>query len=301
MTKAAVAKRWALQYLANGAKSSSATGPTTGLLFPANTLAGSDIRIVWSGANLLSRTLHTAIWRANYFQQTGYYAVAWHSPNTGSWDSGDYSYGTHPYPAADGTVNANGDALTGSGSSGTVHFWEIAGLRDNTTAHDFLCSPGGAGGTNISSVLGTEIVQARTCEVVSGTTLRHKFYPDVLNSPSLVIQQDIALSSIGSPSAPAFYFGASDWRDGQGGGGAGTNDETPGCTLRGLQLFSDALGISDITSEATSGANTPVTAAGLASVHYMNQNPTPTDISDKSGAGHNPTWPNANRPSLWTP
>ena len=33
---------------------------------------------------------------------------------------------------------------------------------------------------------------------------------------------------------------------------------------------------------------------------YSNINPTPTDVSDKSGAGHSPTWANANRPTLVT-
>lgn len=32
---------------------------------------------------------------------------------------------------------------------------------------------------------------------------------------------------------------------------------------------------------------------------YVNLNPTPSDISDKSGAGHDPAWLNANRPTLW--
>jgi hypothetical protein len=41
-------------------------------------------------------------------------------------------------------------------------------------------------------------------------------------------------------------------------------------------------------------------AAGSASIWYVNLNPTPTDISDKSGRGHNPEWVGNARPSLWS-
>ena len=33
---------------------------------------------------------------------------------------------------------------------------------------------------------------------------------------------------------------------------------------------------------------------------YMNLNPTPSDIGDKSGAGHNPAWVGSARPQLWS-
>jgi hypothetical protein len=32
----------------------------------------------------------------------------------------------------------------------------------------------------------------------------------------------------------------------------------------------------------------------------MNQNPTPTNIADMSGKGHDFAWLNSNRPTLWT-
>ena len=32
---------------------------------------------------------------------------------------------------------------------------------------------------------------------------------------------------------------------------------------------------------------------------YINDNPTPTDVTDKSSAGHDPSWANSNRPTLW--
>ena len=41
------------------------------------------------------------------------------------------------------------------------------------------------------------------------------------------------------------------------------------------------------------------TAAGQASIWYLNVNPTPADIGDKSGRGHHPAWVGPLRPALW--
>ena len=54
-----------------------------------------------------------------------------------------------------------------------------------------------------------------------------------------------------------------------------------------------------IGTQANSTTNTPVTSAGMTSKWYSNLDPTPADVSDKSGAGHSPTWDNANRPTRW--
>ena len=47
----------------------------------------------------------------------------------------------------------------------------------------------------------------------------------------------------------------------------------------------------------TSPLSTP---AGSASIWYLNLDPTPTDISDKSGRGNNPDWVGTGRPGLWS-
>jgi hypothetical protein len=36
----------------------------------------------------------------------------------------------------------------------------------------------------------------------------------------------------------------------------------------------------------------------VSSIWYLNRDPTPTDTSDKSGAGHHPVWVRNERPSL---
>jgi hypothetical protein len=292
VTKAAQAKSWTLHEWADGSHRSwpEPEDPTSGLLFLANYAANSDIRLEWDGAILLPRTSHTAIWKARYFQQTGYYAVAWHTSNDGTWHGSTYEYGTHPYPC-DGGVNSAGKATGGTSGSGTDHWFEIAGLG----ANDFIASPGPGTTTEVIKD-GSWLTQARTCEVVSGTTLRHRFYPDVVGAPGVYIQQEQALSGLATPTTPAFILGCSPWTV-----SGSTNSECPGCALSAIKLFDAALSIADITSEAASGSDSPVTAAGIASVWYINNAPIPTDVTDKSGEGRHPTWANARRPTLWTP
>lgn len=261
----------------------------TGLSFPSNHATGSDIRLLWSGSNLLPRTSHTAVWKARYVKQAGYYAVSWHSHHDGTWHADTYEFGCHPYPTS-GSVSADGQSTGGTGSGGTDHFHEIAGTPG---AHDWIASPGP--GPTYPLVTGVWVTQARTCEVVNGNVLRHTYWPDV-SRPDSFIRQDVPLSTLVSGGArAAFYFGASDWTA----NGSG-NAETPSCILRGLALFGAALSITDIAAEAASESNSAQTAAGRASVWYINKNPTPSDVADKSGANHSPTWANANRPTLFS-
>jgi hypothetical protein len=67
--------------------------------------------------------------------------------------------------------------------------------------------------------------------------------------------------------------------------------------LRGIQLYSSALSVADIVTEAESPRST---SAGGNSIWYINLNPTPADISDKSGKGHHPAWVSSARPALWS-
>jgi hypothetical protein len=265
----------------------------TGLIFPSNNAANSDIRLLWSGANLLPRTAHTVIWLVKYVQQNGYYAVTWHSPNDGTWDFGAYSVGMHPYPC-DGGFNAGGNATGGTGDAGTVHYGEIAGCNG---AFDFIASSSTPGPQDtFLTTKGVWYTQARSV-VISGSDLVHTYWPDVGSNPTKFITQKFATASLGSGGvAPAFYIGASDWR-----ATGNTNDETISGTVRGIRLFSAALVIADIQTEvAAIGNNAAASSAGQAATWYINDNPTPTDVTDKSAAGHSPSWANANRPTLYT-
>ncbi|MBL8741623.1 MAG: hypothetical protein JNK04_11035 [Myxococcales bacterium] len=277
-----------------GTSASGGGAPVTGsgLEFPPNLEPGSDARLVWSGADMLPRTSHTAIWQARYVQQNGYYAVAWHTSNDGTWHASSFEFGTHPSPTT-GTLNSDGQSTGGTGSAGAVHYYEIAGLG----ASDFIASPGP--GPTYLVVKDVWVTQARTCEIVGGNTVRHRYWPDI-SAPSAYIEQSISKSSydaaVDSAVSPAFTIGGSPWT-----GDGVSNNESPAAVLRGFALFDAPLSIADIAAEAASDADSPATSAGAESVWYINKNPTPTDVSDKSGAGHSPTWANSQRPNLYEP
>lgn len=293
MAKNVVAKAWNLPVV-GGRRSSSAA--QTGLQFLANGVTGSDVRIHWNGANLPSRTSHTVIWKALYFQQTGYYADVWHCQNDGNFNfSGMYEYGTHPYPS-DATFDSSGQANVAPSVDKLEHWFEIAGLG----GHDYISSAAGSSSKKV--VKNIWYTHARTCEIVGGTVLRHRFWPDVVNDSTFVIEQNILLANLNSPSTTTFVVGCSPWTSSNfGGSGSGyTNSETPGSVIRSVKIFNTPLSTADIASEAASGSNAAVTSAGIASVHYINENPTPSDVSDKSGAGHTPVYANLNRPTLWS-
>jgi len=262
---------------------------STGLAFPANETAGSDIRLVWDGSNLLDRDDHSAVWLWYPLSQSDYYAVTWHSCNTGIWFncSDAYSFGAHPYPC-DGTYDGNGNATYDGGGD---HYFEIAGIG----AEDRIFGPDGP----FEVTKGQWYAQARTCATVS-TNLRHRYYPDIQRIGNEYIEKTVTRSSVygDSPADPAFYFGASDWRTNQ--PSSGQNDETPYGYLRGLRLFDAELSYAEIVQEINAiGNNTAASTTGLANTWYINDNPTPTDVTDKSAANHDPSWANANRPSLW--
>jgi hypothetical protein len=260
----------------------------TGLDFPTNATAGSDVRLTWTGADILPRNNHTAIWTAKYVQQTGYYANLWHCHN-GAFAGAEYDFGTHPFPC-DGAFDGQNKATGGTSDTGIVHYYEIATVGESV---DYI------GGVTAESYLVTKgvwVTSARSSEVV-GANLRHRYWPDI-SQPTKYIEVTRVLANMNTPASPVFLIGCSPWRADS--PSAGQNDETPGGILRGFKLFSASLSITDIASEAASTSNTPQTAAGIASVWYMNVNPTPSDVTDKSGAGHHPAWANANRPSLVT-
>jgi hypothetical protein len=254
----------------------------TALEFPDNTAGSNNIALVWSGGNLLPRTTHTVIWNAYYIQQTGYYASWWHTQNSGSFN-GLMEYGTHPYPSAGGAVDGSGQCTDGTASSGTVHYYEIAGLG----AHDYLTSDSAANGGAFLVTKGVWVTQARTAEI-SGSDTIHTFWPNVSN-PTQFIRKSYATSNI--TGVTAFYLGSSDWA---------ATAETPSGRYRNICLFNSALTIGDIASEAAGTGTSAVTSAGQAAVWYINRNPTALDINDKSAAGHTPSWRNANRPTTYT-
>ena len=238
-------------------------GTVTGLNFPSNGSTSSDIRFRFTGANLLPMYPATYIWRVNLRQQSGYYTTFFWGPD-GSFTGGNY-YGAHPYPVGSPTA--------------TTHKWELS-----INGGDFVNDANGH-----STQLGYGSWKTQAMRVVdNGSNKVHEFYWD-LPDTSKVIRVTLDRSYGSSPgSNSALTFGDAPWNLG--------NERLSGL-LRGVQLYSAALSVDDIVNEA----NTPlITSAGNNAIWYINMNPTPTDISDKSGKGHNPAWVSSGRPALWT-
>lgn len=265
-------------------------GSKTSLSFPTNNTPNSNIRIVWSGANLLPRVGHTVIWAARHVQQTGYYAVFWHAWNDGAWHASDYEFGTHPHPC-DGAFDGEGQRTNGTGAAGTVHYDEIAGLG----AKDII------GYSDLSgahpTTKGSWIRQARTTRYITVSTLNdtieHVYCPD-LSDPSKFMRYTRPASGLPSPPSPAFYLGCSDWT-----ASGSTNEETAGGSFRGLQFYSAYKSLADCVVLSNLQYESAIKNHPLASsLFYLSLNPKPSDISDHSGFGHHPVYANANVPNI---
>lgn len=240
--------------------------PVTGLTFPAPTGQALDgTAFLWQSVSL-AHTPATYIFRVKYNSHNYYYTNFFYSNAFNDDFVNDQGYyGCHPYP---------GGAPSGAPTGARV--WEVSAAFHDEQA-----------GTVAYNTWYTQIVK------VGGTTSRPSitYYYDVANGTSNVTYT--YPSNWVQSGTPALIFGDNPWTN--------TSSEAMDGTLRGLQIYSANLSLSDAQLEAANqSVNTPVTAAGIANVWYMNQNPTPTDITDKSGQGHSPAWLNANRPTLYT-
>ena len=212
----------------------------------------------------------TYIWRAYPRQQPGYYtAFFWGNDdgqgniNTFTWVGGgvaDTYYGAHPYPRL---PDVNG------------HDWEIS-----TEQNDYV------NGAVMDDRWYTQALRVWS----DATGKHHEFYWDLPNTDDNHRVTRDSPTSWGNrnPPAPALTWGDAPWNPGK---------EVWNGILRGFQIYSALLSLSDIQSEAT----TPLsTSTGRNNIWYLNVNPTPTDISDKSGRGHHPVWVGSERPALYT-
>lgn len=254
---------------------------TSGLDFPSNGDAPRNAFVAFQFLNPQSSGLPiwgpsgqgaTYIWKYRPRQQSGYYATLWWSHN-GNFDSSAF-YGAHPYPAPPG------------GSTATQHNWEIAGMGG---AWDWVET---LSGSPKSVVKNTWYTQALVVRRNADGTKTARFY---INLPSLASSEIIEATAPRAwgetmPSSPALTFGDSPWY-------AQYDHERLSGVLRGVKIFNKALSEADVIAEA--GSDSLVTTEGQANIWYMNINPTPDDISDKSGRGHHPTWASPERPRLW--
>lgn len=253
--------------------SASVESPIAGLDFPGSAGVSSTMRFKFVRPDLNglpiygpSNTGVTYIWRAYPRRQGGYYTTFfWGNDGTFTWNNGSAStyYGAHPYPWPDWPPG------------GRTHRWQIA-----------------ADGLDIMNgdvIYDRWYTQAlRVWADSSGK--HHEFYWDLPNTDPAHMVSYVGHTSWNNtnPPLPALTWGDAPWAPGQ---------EVWSGILRGIQIYATRLSPSDIQTEI---ANPLSTSAGATSIWYLNLNPTPSDISDKSGRGHNPVWVGTERPMLYT-
>jgi hypothetical protein len=195
---------------------------------------------------------------------TGYYTTFFWGNNGNfvwdNWNANTY-YGAHPYPIP---------APNGPGQ------WEISVYSRDT-------------------VTGSEVnwnrwyTQAFRAWRQSSCVTHHEFYWD-LPDTSKVLKYDVVDCgwATTNPPSPAIVMGqAPDYNGASWGGYAGW-EELNGI-LRGIQLYSGLLSVSDILAEINAPQST---AQGNSKIWYLNLNPRPSDVTDKKvgGTPHNPRW-----------
>ncbi|WP_168205304.1 hypothetical protein [Bythopirellula goksoeyrii] len=265
----------------------------TGLDFPSNGDAPRNAFVAFQWLNPNANGLPmwgpsnkgvTYIWKYRPRQQNGYYATMWYSRADGHFNEGiplyDAYYGAHPYPYP-----------PRGGTNNPSHVWELAGMQDG---RDTL-GTGRSDNDTMSRMLVTNVwyTQAIRINCNENGSKTAKFYialPSVAKS-AYIEYQSAADYGNSTPRNPAITFGDSPWyRDFQ--------HERMSGVIRHIKIIAKSLAEVDILAEAQSEAL--VSADGQANIWYMNINPTPDDISDKSGAGHDPTWASSSRPRLYT-
>ena len=210
----------------------------------------------------------TYVWKFYPRQQDSYYTTFFWGNDDGAnnlstflWDNGNSNsfYGAHPYPDY---------------PNRSVHHWEIATDRSG----DYVSN----------EVVAYNRWYTQALIAWSDGAGKHTvFYWDLPDTSKVITH--VAPSSYGNvnPPQPALTFGDAPWNPSQ---------EIMNGVIRNIQIYSAQLSVSDVIKEV----GTPLsTATGTSNIWYMNLNPTPTDISDKSGAGHNPQWVGSERPKLW--
>lgn len=206
--------------------------------------------------------------------KTGYYTTFfWGNNGPFSWQSGfgaNTYYGAHPYPIPENN---------GPGQ------WEISVYRGDLTT---------------GSEVGWDrwYTQAFRAWRESSTVTHHEFYWDLPDTTKVLrfTVNDSAWAKVNPPN-PAIVMGQAPdingplpngpW-SGQSWGGYPGWEEFKG-VIRGIQMYSGLLSLSDIQAEIAAPEST---AAGRNFIWYLNLNPRPSDVTDKKSTGtpRNPAW-----------
>lgn len=246
-----------------------------------NTDANSDIRLRWTGAALPPRYPITILYKYKPIQQTGFYATFWYTAATEAFTGASYYNGGLPYPPG--------------GSGGTTHKWEVA--------HD---------GTDTQSsqdvVKGIFYNQGFTAARDGSLNLNYIYYwaVDSGTTSTWQVTAQTTAANLTSCTCTSTLTGGGNYIMEAGGSpwekntpGANQNDETLSGVMRDIQVYDTILSAADIATEMATESNVALTAVGGRHLWYSNVDPIPTDVTDKSGAGHDPAWANALRPTQW--
>lgn len=240
-----------------------------GLDFPGSAAVATTMRFRF--LNPLPIYPATYIWRAYPRHQAGYYTAFFWGNDDGKgtletflWTSdgaADSYYGAHPYPNPP--------------PNGAAHNWEIS-----IEQQDFQ---------NGAVVYDRWYTQALRVWADSRGK-HHEFYWDLPRTGAghrVTRTSDRSWGNV-DPPVPTLTWGDAPWAPG---------NEVWNGILSGIQIYAAILSLVDIMREIEAPLSTD---AGASSVWYLNLNLTPTDISDKSGRGHDPEWVGNQRPRLWT-
>lgn len=199
--------------------------------------------------------------------QSGYWSgLFWADLDFDTFDQFDFLttayYGMHPYPNPPQT--------------GTPR-WEIS-----ANGADHLDNPSGAdvvfGSWPPTAPTGTGWYHHVVRTSPTGSVQRFH-----VNWPNATPRIDYDDTDRPEPSNRAIIIGDAPWRRGL---------ELYSGLMRGLQFYDAELSDADVNAEIASPGS-------VRTPWYLNLNPTPSDVQDKSGNGHHPVWVDANRPGLW--
>ncbi len=147
------------------------------------------------------------------------------------------------------------------------HFWEIAAPpgKDIVSSDDVIYD--------------RWYLQVVVCSEVDGVRVE-EFYWDWPDTTKVLRHES---ASFPEPPDPVLVVGDAPWNPGK---------EVWNGVLRGFQFYDAALSMDELQREIAmpGSARTP---------WYLNVNPTPSDIADKSLSGNDPVWMSPSRPSLW--
>ena len=217
----------------------------------------------------------TLLWKVYPIQQDGYYTTFFHAQTSGAFVGNATYFGCHPYPPG--------------GSSSTTHNWEIS-IQNN----DYTVDANSNDTTVNKNAWYSQAASSR--QTVNDTTV--DFYWDLRTSVNRRITRE---TNVGTPLAnyttnPGLTFGDAPWQE---------NVERLSGRLRGIQVYSTRLSEANIQAleamESDAAVIAKCTALGITSLWYLNMNPAPSDITDKSGNGHDPAWVSADHGTLWEP